>query len=392
MTAAGDQNGLARFAILIVSPITVFADGASFSTMDLWARDINTQARLASICLVCPIDTTTPANAQPLDPVIHVISDSGLGDDELKRIIDKADIVQIPGNAGWRASRLSLRVLRIAKRMKKAVVLGVSSNRAKTAWLNSSNKLIGALRYLDVRSCQSWQAQRSDGVLVVGKGLRSLFTFLNRNIYVGTASWINVSDIRPHRENAQPDVLRICMASRLEKMKGVHVGLDAVKIASRQLKLHLTILGDGPEKASIERQVADLQMTPFTIMQQTVSYPEPFLSILNGMDLVLLTNLSDEQPRLMFDALSQGCIPVCPQTPAFRDLGLDARVFYQQGSAEDLASAILRLSDPGVRRELQQQMPLAAVRFTIETMHQRRSEWLSRLAGKSGARRASVAG
>src|SRR6185437_9448141 len=144
-------------------------------------------------------------------------------------------------------------------------------------------------------------------------------------------------------------------------------------------KLHLTILGDGPEKQSIERQVADLQLAPFTTMQQTVSYPEPFLGILNGLDLVLLTNLSDEQPRLMFDALSQGCIPVCPQTPAFRDLGLDARVFYQQGSAEDLASAILRLSDPGVRRELQQQMPLAAVRFTIETMHQRRSEWLSRL-------------
>jgi hypothetical protein len=364
---------------LIVSPITVFTDGASFSTTDLWARDINTQATLASICLICPVETITPVNAQPLDPGIQVISPSGLRDDDLKRAIDKADIIQIPGNAGWRASRLGLRVLRIAKRIRKPVVLGVSSNRAKTAWLNASNKLIGALRYLDVRSCQSWQALRSDGVLVVGEGLRSLFKHLNRNVYVGTASWINVSDIRPHQENAGSDALRLCMASRLEKMKGVPVGLDAVKRASRQVKLHLTILGDGPEKKSIERQVADLQMTPFTTMQRTVSYPEPFLGILNSMDLVLLTNLSDEQPRLVFDALSQGCIPVCPQTPAFRDLGLDARIFYQQGSAEDLASAILRLSDPGVRRELQQHMPVAAARFTIEAMHRERAKWLSRL-------------
>ena len=117
-------------------------------------------------------------------------------------------------------------------------------------------------------------------------------------------------------------------------------------------------------------------------MQRTVSYPEPFLSILNGMDLVLLTNLSDEQPRLVFDALSQGCIPVCPATPAYRNLGLDERVFYQQGSAEDLSRAILRLSDMGVRRQLQEQMSAAATRFTIETMHRKRAEWLLQIIEK----------
>jgi glycosyltransferase involved in cell wall biosynthesis len=379
MTVRGDQTEPAHYTILIISPITVFADGTSFSTMDLWARDINTQAALASICLICPVAATPAANPQPLDPGIQVVSASGLGDDDLKRIIDTADIVQLPGNAGWRASQLSLRVLRIAKRMKKPVVLGVSSNRAKTAWLNSSSKPIGALKYLDIRSCQSWQALRSDGVMVVGAGLRKLFKFFNRNVYVGTASWIKASDIRPHQGNVGSDVLGICMASRLEKMKGVHIGLAAVKLASEQLKVSLTVLGDGPEKEAIERMVSDLQLAPLTTMQRTVSYPEPFLSILNRMDLVLLTNLSDEQPRLVFDALSQGCIPICPATSSYRNLGLDAQIFYRRGSAEDLTRAIMRLSDIGVRRRLREQMSNTAARFTIETMHRERAEWLSRL-------------
>jgi glycosyltransferase involved in cell wall biosynthesis len=376
MMGAEDPSGSAHYTILLVSPIPVFQDGTSFSTMDLWARDINTQAVLASIRLICPITTESSEDRETLDPAIQVISHSGLTDDDLAKAIDKVDIVQLPGNAGWRASQLGLRILRIAKRMGKPVVLGVSSNRAKTAWLNSSSKGIGALRYLDVRTCQSWQAMRSDGVLVVGEGLRKLFQHLNRNIHVGTASWIKVADIRTHQHDPGSDHLRVCMASRLEKMKGVHIGLNAVRLVSHQMKLQLTILGDGPEKASIERQVADLELAPFTTMRPTVSYPEPFLSILNGMDLVLLTNLSDEQPRLVFDALSQGCIPVCPATPAFSDLGLDGRVFYQQGSAEDLSRAIVRLSDMIVRRELQQQMAAAAKRFTIETMHQQRAKWL----------------
>ena len=319
---------------------------------------------------------------EPLDPGIQVISHSGLADDDLVMTIGKVDIVQLPGNAGWRASRLGLRILRIAKRMKKPVVLGVSSNRAKTAWLNSSSKLIGALKYLDVRSCQSWQAMRSDGVLVVGEGVRKLFQHLNRNIHVGTASWIKLADIRAHRDDPGSDALRICIASRLEKMKGVHIGLNAVRLVSHQMKLRLTILGDGPEKESIERQVAELDLSALTAMRRTVSYPEPFLSILNGMDLVLLTNLSDEQPRLVFDALSQGCIPVCPATPSYRNLGLDGRVFYLQGSAEDLSQAILRLADMEVRRQLQELMSAAASRFTIETMHRQRAEWLLGLVKK----------
>ena len=222
MTAAEGQSGSAHYTILLVSPIPVSQDGTSFSTMDLWARDINTQAALASIYLICPITTAATEAAEPLDPSIQVISHSGLADDDLVKTIGKVDIVQLPGNAGWRASRLGLRILRIAKRMGKPVVLGVSSNRAKTAWLNSSSKLIGALKYLDVRSCQSWQAMRSDGVLVVGEGVRKLFQHLNRNIHVGTASWIKVADIRTHQDDPGSDALRICMASRLEKMKGVH--------------------------------------------------------------------------------------------------------------------------------------------------------------------------
>jgi hypothetical protein len=185
---------------------------------------------LASIHLLCPVATAARgSNAQPLDPRIHVINNSRVSEDELQRILDKVDIVQIPGDA--RLAGFAIEPARSQDRQtdEKAGRARRIQQPAKTAWLSASNILTGALRYLDVRSCQSWQALRSDGVLVVGEGVRPLFQRLNRNIHVGTASWINVANIRLHQDDARSDALRICIASRLEKMKGVPVGLEAVK-------------------------------------------------------------------------------------------------------------------------------------------------------------------
>ena len=114
-----------------------------------------------------------------------------------------------------------------------------------------------------------------------------------------------------------------------------------------------------------------------------VAYPRPFLDLLNTMDAVLLTNLNDEQPRLIFDALSQGCLPICPDTPAYRGLGLDDRLFYQQGSVRDLSRVIEDLSNPRLRLQLNAQLGNLARKFTIQTMHEARAEWImSLLKGK----------
>ena len=369
-----------RYSILILSPIPVYKLNGVCHAMDLWARDLNTQTAVAAVKLICPVLEHADGPVVEIDRHIEVLFETRLNDSDLTKVVSQVDVVQLPGHAGWTRSALARRLLKIAKRLRKPVILGVSSNRAKTAWLNSSNWIRGSLRYLDIRSCQIWMAIQCDGVFVVGNGLRDLFARYNRNIFTGTASWIEETDIAPPPP-PEEGVFNICLASRMEKMKGMHIGICAFDQAKKETKqrgldLHLTIIGAGPEEENLKQQVHDLGLSPEITFRPMLPYPKPFLDWLRTMDAVLLTNLNDEQPRLIFDALSQGCLPVCPDRPAYRDLGLDDRLFYQQGSAGDLARVIEALSTPELRLELSAPLRTLARHFTIQTMHKTRAEWI----------------
>jgi glycosyltransferase involved in cell wall biosynthesis len=366
----------AAYRILILSPIAVVEAKHAFFTLDLWARDLQAQVQFAAVDLLCPI-TKTGYQGAALDASIKVHSLEAVGAGELSRLVSNADVVQLPGHAGWRASHLARRLLRIARQANKIVIVGISSNRARTAWLNSRNKVIGAIKYLDVRISQIWLAFRSDGVFVVGEGLKKLFARYNSNLFVNTASWINLSDIAVKR-GGEPETLTLCMASRMEKMKGMHIGLAAVKLAQmKQLNLRLVVIGDGPEEQNLRHLVSDWNLDSITTFQPTIEYPQPFLKVLGTTDAVLITNLNDEQPRLIFDALSQGCLPICPETEAYRNFGLDSRLFYKQGSSEGLSHAIDTLCDPRLRKKLRTEMTHIAAKFTIDEMHRRRALWIA---------------
>lgn len=369
------------YRILILSPIVVFEQDGAFFTLDLWARDLDVQSRVATVHLLCPI-TQSPSAGSKLNSAINVHSNKA-GDHDLRELVTQVDVVQLPGNSGWRDSHLARRLLHIAKRAGKTVVLGVSSNRARTAWLNSRNKLVGALKYIDVRTSQSFLARRSDGVFVVGEGLRGLFAKYNPNVFVGIASWITASDLAPSRAVGSA-TLKLCMASRIEKMKGMHVGVAAVALTkSKDKDLSLVIIGEGPEKEHIQRQIAEEGLAAITTFQPAVTYPQPFLGMLGTMDVVLLTNMNDEQPRLIFDALSQGCLPLCPDAAAYRGLGLDDRLFYRQGDSADLHRAIELLCDLSLRQELRSGMLEIASQFTIDEMHRQRSVWISETVARA---------
>jgi glycosyltransferase involved in cell wall biosynthesis len=363
-----------KYKILIFSPVPAFESGGVFRTIDLWARDLEAQCAISTVHLICPVQSGCDGTV--INPEIAAYRQEVLSDKDLIDVVSKVDVVQL-AIGGWRSSSIARRLLKISRRLQRIVILGVSSNRAKSAWLNSSNKLIGAIRYLEIRSAQSWFAFQADGVFVVGSGLKKLFQHINSNLHVGIASWIQETDIASPRSKHHSG-LNICMASRIEKMKGMHIGVSAVGLV-RTPHLRLSIIGDGPERSNIERQISDLGLSRLTTFQTTVAYPKPFLDLLRQADIVLLTNLSDEQPRLIFDALSQGCIPICPDTSAYRNLGLNRDILYKQGDVIGLSRTIQRLVDPELRAALSLEMLPLLKRFTIERMHASRSDWILQL-------------
>jgi glycosyltransferase involved in cell wall biosynthesis len=364
--------------VLVLSTIPVRRSGDIYETDGRWGMDIGCQAEFHSIALICPVQQCTDPGMAVLRSDIEVVP---VDEADLRALVDQTDIVQLPGNFGWRQSRIVRQLSRLARDRGKPVFLGISSDRAKTAWMNRKRGLLGIAKGLlcwaDVRSSQWFLARRSTGVFVVGHGIARLAR-PNPNVHVGTASWISARDIFK-RPSSRKLPISICCASRLEAMKGVEVGVYAVgELASVCLRLRFDIVGEGPEREELEAIAERAGIRLFTRFIGQLDYPDEFLSYLRSVDFVLLTNLNDEQPRLIFDAISQGCLPICPNSAPYLALGLDRRLLYDRGRPEMAAAALLRLirMREEERREIEVSLRTLAREFTLEAMHRRRADWM----------------
>ena len=364
---------------LILSLIPVQNADVGFEAENRWTQDINAQVEQHSVTLLCPIEQHIAPNFGLIDPRIQIAE---LADADLRQLITQCDFVQLPGNYGWCTGAVARRLMRLAKSERKPVFLGISSDRAKTAWINRRKGPIGlakgALRWLDVRLSQRLLARRAAGVFVVGNGIVRLAK-PNTNVHVSTASWISSRDkIEPI--NMRTDQTRIACASRLDPMKGVEMGVRAVaQLSEGNDAINLDIVGEGPELGRLKELVSRLGLQSATRFLGQLSYPEQFLSYLRTVDLVLLTNLNDEQPRLIFDAISQGCFPICPNSSPYVALGLDRRVLYDRGDANAAAETITRLlcMSKDALQEIAEDLRKLAGQYTLEAMHQRRAAWIA---------------
>jgi glycosyltransferase involved in cell wall biosynthesis len=371
-----------RERIVLLSTIAAQRAGDRWRTLDLWARDLATQSDLLDITLICPESDQIAGALAPIAPGIEVIAfPPSVPDARLRAILSGADYLQIPGNFGWRPMKLGRRMLAIARSMGIVSLLGISSNRAKTAILNARGRgplamLKGLVRYADIRLTQRCLAKKVSGIFVVGEGLTALIADCNDNIHVGTASWIKSDEIVIRSPTSDGD-LRVCLAGRLEYMKGFDIGLEAVAMIDAPLAV--TVIGAGPEEATLKAQAARLGLQSRTRFLVPVSYPDAFFAVLDAQDIVLLPNRSDEQPRLIFDAISRGCIPICPDKPAYRALGLDDRLYCRPLDPADLARAIVELRPAEVRAALLPGLRALAAEFTLDTMHRKRRDWMRKL-------------
>jgi glycosyltransferase involved in cell wall biosynthesis len=373
-----------------VSNIPVERREEGYFSLSLWTTDLNASTEFVErLHLLCPVQDICEADLKPVDSKVKVTDLTHLTDVDLEKIIIQSDVVEIPGNFGWRDTKISRCVMRLAKRHGKLCILGISSNREKTTILNARHagvirRLRAFVKAWDIRLTQRYMVRRCDGARVVGQGLRPLVEQHAKSIHVDIASWISSKDFHVQRqEEAIP--ARVAMAARLEPMKGTHIGVEAVAgVVAGGTQVALQIIGEGPEKGVLKQLVDQLELSDMTQFLGQLAYPEAFFEALRTSDFVLLTNLNDEQPRLIFDAISRGAIPICPRTDTYRGLGLDDKLLYEQGSASDLRETLSRMIslDHCARNDLRMALVELAGQYTIESMHAKRFAWvLSLLQG-----------
>lgn len=378
---------MADLSIMIYTQIPVVKE-EGYKTLDLWAKDLNAQVNEGiAITLLCESVSHAPsgwqgvADLNPAIKVIEIVKGSKSVKDLLSGI--KADVLQVPGNMTWGGSRISRQIVNFAKSNRLPVIVGISSNRAKTQILNAVNqnlirKCIAYAQALSIRLSQFYLTTVSDGTFIVGDGLKHLVSPFCKNLYVGIASWINKDQIKLTKNADFIPSLKLVAAARLDPMKGVHLAVEALRVlnAKGYQNAALDILGEGIEKDNLVKLVQTHSLAEKAKFLGVFAYPSPFLEVLSDYSFVLVTNLNDEQPRIVFDALSRGIIPVCPDRVQFRALGLPPEILFVPGDANDLAVKLEKLSDKNTYHRISALLSGLIYEHTVETMHQKRKDWL----------------
>lgn len=180
--------------------------------------------------------------------------------------------------------------------------------------------------------------------------------------FIIPASWINEDDVINEavaseawrKKHEQPRV-RLLFAGRLTHDKGVDSLLSALALLQEQdVLLDVDIIGEGELR---ERCVAAAtSLSREAGLRVAVLDPMPyerFLTLIRSYHGVLVPSLSDEQPRIVFDAYAQAVPVIASDTDGLRPYVFDQRtgLLVKPGDVEGLAAALKRAS--GASHELE---------------------------------------
>ena len=380
------------YRLLIVSPIPVSLDNGNYQSLDLWVKDLEANlAYVSSLAILAPRASQPIEASQSISPHIKVIfQDQVLLESELINLICQYDVVSVGvGGPAWRM-KTALRAASATKQANRCLVTSITSNRVKTTLMNSQGKswlkrLKAKLVAFSIKRTTLKLVGIAYGVVVIGEGVRQSMQLMHPNIYVETASWIHndeiISDIAFEEKVSKLTSPKTIIATRLEPMKGVHLAIEALEHIKKLANTlpTLSILGKGPALADLNAMVQANKLQNTVSFDGVRAYPDEFFAELRNFELVLLTNLNEEQPRLIFDAISQGLIPICPDSAAYQHLKLPAEILYKKGDAHSLALTWLAFCNCVAVAEMMQQLRPMAFQYTINAMHQKRSQWIADL-------------
>ncbi len=141
----------------------------------------------------------------------------------------------------------------------------------------------------------------------------------------------------------------LAFAGRLTAQKAIPVALDALRSVPRAT---LLLLGDGPERASLERRTAEHGLEA-RVRFLGAGSREDVLRLFRAADAVVLTSLWENLPHTVLEALAVGTPVVATAVGGVPEVVRDGEngLLVPAGSSEAMARAINRIVDDRALRE-----------------------------------------
>jgi glycosyltransferase involved in cell wall biosynthesis len=318
------------YALFVCVPIEVDEQGRRW-TMAAWAKDLALHLDyISDLTLVSPAIRvkmrsagTVSLDEPPFDRLKFIDLPSPTGKWEtLKTLpghllkywqaIGPARVVH-SGFAGWPIVQAWIAVP-LAKLRGKFALGNVESSpwRASGAGLPWHKRLRGTIGEVITRTT----LRMADLKLVTSKQYyKDLLLPGTPGAYVTPATWLNEEWILEEDQavaawDAKEGPVRLLFVGRLLRDKGVPQLLSAIRsTAEAGTDVEFSIIGSGPLRDECIAAARSLTGRATVTVLDEVPYGEPFFDLVRGYDAVLVPSVSDEQPRIAYDAFSQA-VPI----------------------------------------------------------------------------------
>ena len=400
-----------RYTLFTRIPLFLSADG-TFLTGQLWQKDLQRHFDvIADLHLCCPVLPLAQAESADLvvvrglgrDRVTALRQDGGWGSVlrnllpnflAVRKALRKTDIAH-SGGAGW-AFPLSFYILPLRALYRFQWVVLIESS----FWMKPEGRRASAREWLrhQVHAAVLGRClKRADARIFTQEGYRQFFGIGPERSLIAPAVWVDEDQILSAEAQSQrlaalpKDQTRFLFPARLIADKGVETVLRAIEIAEERLAgmapetapaIALDIIGTGPLEERCRSFVQNHRGRISLRLLETVEYGAPFFALLRGYHAMLLANRQQEQPRVIFDAFSQGVPVLSTATTGVQDVvrpETDALLFAVDDAAA-MAEAMLRLEgDKALQARLSAGALMGASGHSHSGMHRKRAEFLKRV-------------
>lgn len=208
-----------------------------------------------------------------------------------------------------------------------------------------------------------------------------------------SASWINESDIlKPADLQQQIQIkqsqfnqpIKLVFAGRLNPDKGINFLINALAdLITTGAHLSLDIYGDGVLRQACIDLIAMRGLSDHVRLCGMVNYGAEFYTRLKQYDVLIVPSLTDEQPRIVYDAYSQGLPVLASNTAGLKQCVVDGATgwLFDVGNTEDCKKKLTYIMS---QRQQLAKMSEACVTYahsmTHQEMHRRRLVLLQKLA------------